>query len=384
MGKAVLIIIAGTIVVLAMFNMGMLGTLDRGTETSVEQFAQKQSRLIAASMVNMSISRLSDDASYRQTTVASKDFFNGTAYYIVKDTVYEGTDVVKISADGHFFGDVTTVTAFVVPPEPSMHPFLRYAIIGKSEVKFNDKDIIVRNGTSDPTLNANVHSNTQVVINALNTTIHGFVTSPTMPSVDASAQIIPNSNPDGLAPVHTAPAVNIPSLTDAQFDSMKAEAETWSSPSISGNLTLGTKENPRILFRSGTLEINNTNITGPTANTPGYGIIIATDEVLLKGSFLQQTRDPDNSEVMIISKYKILGGEDDKTIDATLYGKNEINLKPRTLVRGSLISGDYIVRLDAPGIIVEYKPPAVGIAEWVFGQNTNAPTTRLAVVQWIE
>ena len=104
MGRAVLIMVTGSIVVFMIASTTIITSLARATEYSVGLFSDIQARNIANSTAEMVLAIIADSNDYRpSSTVTLSDLLGGSATYTTKDTVISGQTYVSISATGHYF-----------------------------------------------------------------------------------------------------------------------------------------------------------------------------------------------------------------------------------------------------------------------------------------
>lgn len=122
MGRALIIILFGTMSFYLMANLSTNERLNTALESSVTYFSKTQARNIANSIVQMQLSKLADSTDYRVPNGASSVMFNGTGNYVIKDTTIGGTDYIKIRARGVYYGEQYTVEAVVEPVTSGFTP----------------------------------------------------------------------------------------------------------------------------------------------------------------------------------------------------------------------------------------------------------------------
>jgi len=124
MGKAALIIVLGSILLYTVFNSNINSSMNLGYDVAVDRFSEVQARHTAYSMINILLSRLADDGSYRAESPVTEDLFSGTATYRVLDTIFVTPDtiqLVKIVATSNYNGETYSITTYTqaagwVPP----------------------------------------------------------------------------------------------------------------------------------------------------------------------------------------------------------------------------------------------------------------------------
>jgi hypothetical protein len=251
-------------------------------------------------------------------------------------------------------GDITTQTN-------NLPKFLTYAVIGGKEVNLNGAPIMVRESTV-PTLNANVHSNENVILNGNRITVKGFATYvENFVKNGDNINVSPNSNPNNKPSYYKVPKVNIPSISVSSYKSI-ADIVYDTDKQLSGNISLGTQSDPYIIYVTGNLYLDNVTFDG-------YGIVLAEKEIEIVSNVKSSILNPDHSKVLIIGGDKFKMNNSSTTLHAAVYAKNEINLNAEQLyVDGSLATQDKNT-LNGDGITVRFKYVYSGLSEIIFGSN---------------
>jgi hypothetical protein len=251
-------------------------------------------------------------------------------------------------------GDLTNQTN-------NLPKFLTYAVIGGKEVKLNGAPIWVKEST-DPTLNANVHSNENVILNGNRITIKGFATYVENFVKNGDNIIVsPNSNPNNKPPYYKVSPVSIPSISVSSYKSI-ADIVYDSDKPLSGFISLGTQSDPYIIYVAGNLYLDNVTFDG-------YGIVLAEKEIETVSDVKSSSLNPDHSKVLIIAGDKFKMNNSSTTLHAAVYAKNEINLNAEQLyVDGSLATLDKNT-LNGDGITVRLKYVYSGLSEIIFGSK---------------
>ena len=96
-----MIIILGGMVTYGISNNFLNSTINRGTQNSVDIFANSRAQVIANSMADTLLKRISDDPMYRETR-ATEDHLGGKATYIVKDAFFENDSLIEITVIAKF------------------------------------------------------------------------------------------------------------------------------------------------------------------------------------------------------------------------------------------------------------------------------------------
>lgn len=115
MGKAVIIVILGSIFLLGMLNLNTNRYLNTDTENSVNFFADAYAKNIANSMVQMLLSQIADNYTYKTNGTLQASLLGGTAEYSVTKVLFDGDSLMKVQVKGKYFGKERLVTAYCNP-----------------------------------------------------------------------------------------------------------------------------------------------------------------------------------------------------------------------------------------------------------------------------
>jgi hypothetical protein len=243
--------------------------------------------------------------------------------------------------------------------ELNLHAFLTYAVIGGEEVTLNGEPIIVRENVN-PQLNANVHSNNEVILNGEKIYIKGFVTYNDNIIIDGDdIRITPTINPKNLPQHYQVSSVNIPGIDIKDYKSI-ADIVYDSDKELSGNINLGSETDPVVIYVGENLYLDNITFNG-------YGIILVEDEVEVVSDTRTSSPHPDHSKVLIVSGGKFKLNNSSTTLHASVYAKNEININAEdAAIEGSLATLRKNT-LNGNNIKLQYKPVHSALAELVFG-----------------
>lgn len=114
MGKGLMIMILGTVMTISVMKLIGVHNLRRGNERAFNYYKKEQARNIGNSMINMLLSRLAENASYRTADYETKDFAGGTVSYLVSDHGFnEGDTVIKIDVSVDYLGYPKETSTFV-------------------------------------------------------------------------------------------------------------------------------------------------------------------------------------------------------------------------------------------------------------------------------
>ena len=134
MSKYLFIIILGAFLTYSVISLTQNSTISSSTDNSVDFYSYTQSREVAKSTMQMVMSYLADDPDWRSTSTKSVNCFNGEASYYVRDTIYDGADLIKFYVDGSFNGIHSKIAAYV-DKFPLIPPALRGAISTNNPVR---------------------------------------------------------------------------------------------------------------------------------------------------------------------------------------------------------------------------------------------------------
>lgn len=124
MGRALLIILTGSILLLSTLAFNTKLKTNQARESAVSYYSENQSRNICNSRVGMLMSTFADKKNYRVKTAQTKSLFNGTTTYTMKAVLLPSmTDsVMEVNVTGIHFGDTSNAVVnfrsvgFVPPP----------------------------------------------------------------------------------------------------------------------------------------------------------------------------------------------------------------------------------------------------------------------------
>lgn len=124
MGRVILIILAGSILILSKLAFNIKSNTNQTRESAVSYYSENQSRNICNSKVGMLLSTFADNKNYRVKKTQTKSLFNGTTTYSLNAVLLPSmTDsVMEIKVTGIHFGDTSNAIVhfrsigFVPPP----------------------------------------------------------------------------------------------------------------------------------------------------------------------------------------------------------------------------------------------------------------------------
>ena len=152
MSRFILIIVVGAFITYSITSLTQNKNVTQATENSVNSYSQTKARNIANSTIQMLMSKVADNESWRQTTPVTMQVFDGSAEYTVSDANFNGENLIKYSVTANVYGTTKQVTAY--SGERSLFPGgIRGAITANNPVDTKGNITIDgRNHTVDGTL----------------------------------------------------------------------------------------------------------------------------------------------------------------------------------------------------------------------------------------
>ncbi len=372
MGKTILIVLLGAIVIYGVTNLVINQNLYEMSEGSIESYAQTKVRNIGNTTVEILKARVSADLDYRVTSPATMSVEDGTVKYRAVDTTYAGEPMVKFDIRSDYLDESKTIIAFL-RIRNSVPAYFNRSVLGENEVTFNGNQLSVKD-TNQPKLNADIHSNTLVKLNGSNYLFEGFVTSSgAVVNAGTNINVIPNYNPLGSPVIQQFVApVLIPNFVATTF-LPKADVVYNSDHTFSGLTTLGTMGDPKIIYVKGKATFSATNITG-------YGVIVSEQEVNINGNVTINSPHPLHSQFGIFTSGKFNLNNTGLTVEATMYCQDESVVNTANVkVIGSITSKSKIT-FNGLNEKLYYKPPSDAITSLFF----NFTYLRPVIAYWYE
>ncbi|MFA5806002.1 MAG: hypothetical protein WC879_15300 [Melioribacteraceae bacterium] len=363
MGKTVLIYVLGTLSIFVIINMNLSGTILDQSKSSYGYYAEVQVRDIGNTMIEMLTSQLADSISFRVTQPASKSFFDGQVTYTMKDTVVAPDSMVKISVSATYFGQTKNMFSLVKKPGSGnqVPPAFTYALLSGNNLQLSgNASVIDDNNTA---WNANVHTNGQMTMSG-NALIKGFLSYPNQFQQSGNAIVQPNQNPNNLPVDGNIPAnVPVPTFNPDNYMSIATQTYSGNFNKSSGTVTLGTAQNPAIVYVGGNL-----NWSGNVTVT-GYGIIVVKGNAQMSGNVTFQTQDPNKSTFSLYTVGNIqMSGNSD------MYGQYlslaNIQMSGNGELKGSIAAGGQ-VQMSGNGK-VKYRPANASLTAPIFGSGQQS------------
>ena len=388
MGRMLLILLIGGGILFSVASLNMNRSNDEMLGNAVNEYQGKEAKNFAKSGIEFAVKNLSADSTW---TGASSQLEGGSVVISVKSTTSQYpngpnanlTSARQITSTGICGKDSATVMAVIQLSNPNgsgnNNPpgFMNNAVTTGNNCSLNGNVDVEDDGNSQ--WNANIHANGNFNMNG-NNTVKGFVTysgqAAINPSWSMNSNIVPNQNPDNKPSCTQSSEVDIPSFSPNNYKSKAAKIYN-SNTTISGNITLGTKDNPQIVYVGGDLTFKQTTISG-------YGEFIVQGNILVNGNVTVSTPDPNGSSLGLYT-----GGDvnvnGDVTMWAQIFTGGNTNLNGNSKVHGSITSRGTV---NFNGNANIYYRPAEGELTspfWKGDDNgNNNVNTRPAVISYYE
>ncbi len=359
MGRMILILILGAAVLFSISSINTANSNLAMADSTYVENQRLQAKDYAYSGVEMAVMKLSNDTTWGG--VSSEELKSGSVKISVKNTTskyFNGPsdnlkDAKLITSIGYAGQQSFTLRSVIQLPVSAdtingVPGFMDYAICTGDNLSLNGNVDI--QDDNNPQWNANVHTNANFQMNG-NNTIKGFLTyygtAQSNPSQRMNSNIVPNQNPDGLPNYYQDSLVTIPTFNPDEYKS-KAALVYPTNKTISGNITLGTKDNPEIIYVGGDLTLN--------GNISGYGVFIVKGNILLNGNVTVNSVDPSGSSVGLYTAHDLNANGNVKIYAQILTGGNA-NLNGNCKVYGSVTTEGTV---NFNGNVNIYYRPAAG------------------------
>lgn len=370
MGKMMIYLVIGMGIITSFSVLQLLRSDLNAQDNSSENHDIVQARNLAQSGVDHAIMKLNNDSAWMSGYSA--------------ETASEGRVVVNLSrsnsrypggpadpgiqngrlvvSTGTVQGVSVTIRSIVdLEHEDNVPPGLGYAMM-------SDKDLSLTGGMTirddgNPAWNADVHTNQLMTVTGTNSvsgygTYTGSIAS--TPTDNAAATFVPNVYSGG--PTHYwHPRVDLPEIDPAQWAKL-ATRTFMSNTKLSGNITLGSKDAPEIVYVNGNLEIAGT--------VTGYGVFLVSGDLILKGNTTVAAKDPSGNNLGIIAggKVRATGNVD---ITATILSKDNFEANGNVSVTGSITTKG-LIKINGD-VDVKYRPMLKEITGKVWAGQKQRP-----------
>ena len=121
MGKALIILVLGSISIYLIVNLNVNNSLAEASQTAINYYAEMQARNIANSSAEMLLAKLGDDNTYRVNNSITANLLGGISSYRVVDTVFNGDNLIKIAVKSSYLGITRNVDVYT---KSSVSPYV--------------------------------------------------------------------------------------------------------------------------------------------------------------------------------------------------------------------------------------------------------------------
>ena len=368
MGRMLLLLVIGMGVIASITALQLNQTNLSTTDNASTDYELSQAKNLAASGVNHAMMQLAQDTAW-MNGYQSNDIASGTLNVAIERTRSQypgGPDVgLKnarlVTSTATVNGQTRTVRAVVeIPMVETVPPAFGYGLM--SDKSFSMKGNVLIRDNFNPSWNANLHTNENLSFNGSNT-VKGYGTytgSVTASAADMAKTFVPNVSVGGPV-VYQHPRVEIPQIDPTRWESI-ATRKFYSSTKLSGNITLGTKERPEIIYVRGDLDFS--------GNVSGYGMFLVEGNLDLKGKSSITALDPNgiNLGIVVTGNVRTVGTAD--VVGAILCG-GDFDGRGNSKIIGSICAGGVI---DNRGTVdVLYQPLTHDLSKWVWPPKAERP-----------
>jgi hypothetical protein len=213
--------------------------------------------------------------------------------------------------------------------------------------------------------NANIHTNSNMVLNPNNFILRGFATYSGTYTANGGVTISPNQNPNGDPPVHYAPPVTIPLFNAASYAGIATTTIVGDYKYTGGTVTMSNnKFSPSIIYVTGKLTFEG------TTTVTGYGVFVSGNDVEVKGNLLVNPVEPLHSKIGIYTNGKITIDVSNITMHAQMFSNGEVNINALNAnIYGSITTRDKCT-FNAEGIRLYYKPALSSLTDPFWKKQT--------------
>ncbi len=383
MGRMLLILVIGGGLLVSVTTLNISRSNNEMVYNSVQENQTREAKNYAESGIGFALRYLADDTTW--TGINNKQLMGGTVSISVSNTnsqYFNGPNVNLTSARlitsiGVVGNQYDTIRAVVQLPSGSTNgtpPFMNYAAAAGNNLVLGGNDLIQDDNNS--LWNSNCQANGDFDMGGWDM-IKGFVTYGGEAEADKAGElntyIVPNQNPYNLSSCSQVSKLNIPTFNPDNYKS-KATVIYNGNQSISGNITMGTKSNPQIIYVGGDLTLS--------GNVSGYGIFIVKGNLTVKGNVTITAQDPSCSNLGLYTAGD-LNTNGGVTIKAQIFTGGNANLSSNCSVYGSVTSVG-TVNLST-NVNINYRPANANLtAPFWTGSSQSSSTTRPVIVSYLE
>lgn len=379
MGRMLLILILGGAVLFSLVSVDINRKNLSMVQNNVDHYNYSEAKNFAESGLEFAVSKLASDTNW--AGVQNKQLDGGSVTVTVENTgskYFNGPDlgltsarlITVIGTSGDQEDTVRSVIQFSSAASSDPPKYMKYAVATGNNLSLNGNVTIQDDNNS--AWNANVRTNANFSMNG-NNNITGFLyyagSAHSNPSWRLNSNIIPNQNPDGLPNTEQVSSMDIPQFNPDDYKD-KADTIFASNTTFNGNISLGTKEDPKIIYVGGDLTLS--------GNVSGYGEFIVKGNILLNGNVNLTSEDPSGSSLGLYTAGD-LNANGNVTVKAQIFTGSNANLNGNCKVYGSVTSRGTV---NFNGHVNIYYRPASGALTKPLDNNDNPITPRPKILSY--
>lgn len=156
MGRALLVILLGTMTTLAIVRTNFLSIVNSGSKNSMDYYFDNEARNLGNSMVNILLAELAENSDYRSYEKMRQGLIDGSVSYRVVDTALSAGDtLIKIEVNVELFDVNKKITTFTKKGDAAgwVPPFVRGAWTANSNLNNTISDMYIDGRNHDLNLN---------------------------------------------------------------------------------------------------------------------------------------------------------------------------------------------------------------------------------------
>ncbi len=144
MSRLLLILILSALFSYGILNLSQNNNLGLANQNTIDNYSDFEARNLGNSTINMLMSKIADDSTWRVTSPQEVDIMGGTATYTVTSAMYNGENLIKFSVNSDYFGTTRSITAYARPMD-----LISFGVGVKSAITTNNNVLVLGNITVD-------------------------------------------------------------------------------------------------------------------------------------------------------------------------------------------------------------------------------------------
>jgi cytoskeletal protein CcmA (bactofilin family) len=333
MGKMLLIFILGMCSIFTLTHHTVIQSSGRQIDSTAAKYYRMQAQNIAESGIEYAYNKIQTDTNW--SGISTLQMSNGT----LSVSINKQPGFRIISSKGFYsFSKISrTVSARVqitsnnVPDEPETQTiYLNKAILTEADLNMSGNATVSSTGN----FNADIHTNGDISLSNNGNAGKGFVKGYVTYAGDKVSGRMDKAQPvntvGGLEKVRHTDRIDIPQLN---MENLRKIADTVIfGGTKSGNITMGTKQNPLIVFVDGDLSLS--------GNVTGYGCFIVKGNLSISGNTSLTAADPKGNSfgLFVEGDVSIAGGGNSGRVDGLIYANGNVTMAGHFPVYGGIIS----------------------------------------------